>query len=55
VAGEGGGGVVARRGRPDLWPLVPAASSRLTWYSVLLERVGSGGGGPGDGEDAPVG
>src|SRR6266581_7359028 len=42
-------------GRPDLSPLVASTPSRLTWCSVLLERVGSGGGGPGDGEDAPVG
>ncbi len=46
---------MARRGRPDLSPLVPVASSRLTRSSVRLERVGRGGGHPGDGEDAPVG
>jgi len=55
VAGDGGGGVVARRGRPDLSPLVASSPSKLTWCSVLLERVGRGGGGSGDGEDAPVG
>src|SRR6266568_6031044 len=55
MAGDGGGGAVARRGRPDLSPLVASTPSRPFWCSVLLERVGRGGGGPGDGEDAPVG
>src|SRR5438132_3602176 len=55
MAGDGGGGAVARRGRPDLSPLLASTPSRPFWCSVRLERVGSGGGSPGDGEDAPVG